>query len=156
MVNKRWLVLNKYPLILNDNGESVMSCNPTELKWKCNTPTVSGPQLLLPWVPLTQISVLEKLLAKAEYAYRTGCNGSFTLKETDSHTDSDSDSKLKQYIVACRTCWHCADKDSDPYSLFFIGQESESETVPERVSGNVNKLYAEPSVLIVMTQVVCT
>ena len=94
-----------------------MSCNPTELKWKCNTPTVSGPQLLLPWVPLTQISVLEKLLAKAEYAYRTGCNGSFTLKETDLHTDSDSDSKPKQYIVACRTCSHCADKDSDPYSL---------------------------------------
>ena len=91
-----------------------MSCNPTELQLKCNTLTVCGPQLLLSWVPLTEISAVENLLAKAEYEYRTGCNGSFTLKETA----PDSDSKPKRYIVACRTCSHCADKDSDPYSLF--------------------------------------
>ena len=47
-----------------------------------------------------------------------GCNGSFTLTETDSDTDSDLDSKPNGYIVLCRTCSHCTDSDSDPYSLF--------------------------------------
>ena len=32
--------------------------------------------------------------------------------------DSNSDSKLDGYIVLCRTCSHCTDSDSDPYSLF--------------------------------------
>ena len=41
-------------------------------------------------------------------------HGSFTLPETDSGTDSDSDC----YIVLCRTCSHCTDSDLDPYFLF--------------------------------------
>ena len=45
-------------------------------------------------------------------------NGSFTLNETDSGTDPDSDSKPDGYIVLCRTCSHCTDSDMDPYSLF--------------------------------------
>ena len=43
--------------------------------------------------------------------------GSFTLLEMDSGTDSDSDSKSDGYIALCRTCSHCTDLDSDPYSL---------------------------------------
>ena len=42
----------------------------------------------------------------------------FTLTETDSDTDSDSHSKPNGHIVLCRTCSHCTDSDSDPYSLF--------------------------------------
>ena len=42
--------------------------------------------------------------------------GSFTLLETDSGTDLDSDSKPNGYIVLCRT-FHTAHGDS-PYSLF--------------------------------------
>ena len=45
-------------------------------------------------------------------------NVSFTLTETDSVTDSDSNSKPVAYIVLCRICSHCTDLDSDPYSLF--------------------------------------
>ena len=44
-------------------------------------------------------------------------NGSFALTGTDSDTDSDSDSK----------------------AYFCLGQESESESVPESVSDNVNE-----------------
>ena len=45
------------------------------------------------------------------------------------------------YTVLCRICSHCADSDLDPYSL---GQEFESESVPEFVSDNVN----EPLVVV--------
>ena len=38
--------------------------------------------------------------------------GLFTLPETDSGTDSDSESN--GYIVLCRTCSHCTDLYSDP------------------------------------------
>ena len=41
-------------------------------------------------------------------------NGSFTLTETDSGTDSDLESKP---IVLCTTCSHCTDSDLDLYSL---------------------------------------
>ena len=44
--------------------------------------------------------------------------GSFTLPQTDSVMDSDSDSKPNGYIVLRRTCSHCTDSDSDPYYLF--------------------------------------
>ena len=44
-------------------------------------------------------------------------NGSFALTGTGSDTDSDSDSK----------------------AYFCLGQESESESVPESVSDNVNE-----------------
>ena len=45
-------------------------------------------------------------------------NGSFTLPETDSGMDSDSDSKPNGYIVLCKTCSHCTDSDLGPYSPF--------------------------------------
>ena len=66
-----------------------------------------------------------------------GSNGSFTLTETDSGTDSDSDFKPDGYIVLCRT-FHIAQTHtwiSTPY--FCTGQESKSESVP--VSGNINE-----------------
>ena len=43
----------------------------------------------------------------------------FTLTETDSGTDSDSDSKPNGYIVLCRTCSDCTDSDSllSPFTM---------------------------------------
>ena len=46
------------------------------------------------------------------------CNGLFTLLEMDSGTDSNWDSQPNANIVLCRTCSHCIDLDSHPYSLF--------------------------------------
>ena len=43
------------------------------------------------------------------------CISLFTLPDTDSGTDSDSDSKLDGYIVLYRTCSHCTDLNSDAY-----------------------------------------
>ena len=46
--------------------------------------------------------------------------GSFILPETNSGTDSDSDSKLHGYTALYtynKTCSHCTDSDSDPYSI---------------------------------------
>ena len=45
-------------------------------------------------------------------------NGSFTLPQTDSGTDSDLDSKPDGYIVLYRTCSHCTESDLVAYSLF--------------------------------------
>ena len=67
--------------------------------------------------------------------FHCGGNGSFTLTETDSGTDSDS--KPDSYIVLCRTCSHFTDSESDPYSYFCTGQEAVSESVPKSVFGNV-------------------
>ena len=47
-------------------------------------------------------------------------NGLFTLLETDSGTNSDSDSKPDCYIVLYRNCSNCTDLDLDPNSLFFV------------------------------------
>ena len=64
-------------------------------------------------------------------------NGSFTLTETDFGPDSDS--KPSGYIVLHRT-FHIAVTQT-PYPYYFcIGQESESESVLESVSDNVNEL----------------
>ena len=58
--------------------------------------------------------------------------GSFTLAETDSGTDSDSDSKPLYYAEHV----HIAQTQTGiPTPYFFVGQESESESV----SGNVNE-----------------
>ena len=66
-------------------------------------------------------------------------NGSFTLTETDSRRDSDSDSKLDDYIVLCRT-FHIAQTCTQiPTPYFCVGQASESESV----SGNVNEPLLE-------------
>ena len=40
-------------------------------------------------------------------------DGLFTLPDTDSDTNSDSDCKHNGYIVLCRTCSHCTDSDYD-------------------------------------------
>ena len=50
--------------------------------------------------------------------------------------DLDSNSKPCGYIVLCRTCSHCTDLDSDPYSLFL---NPSPEFLPKSVSGNVNE-----------------
>ena len=65
-----------------------------------------------------------------------------TLPETDSGTVLDSDSQRDGYIVLCRTCSvHIAQiRTWIPIPCFCIGQESESEYVPESVSGNVIEL----------------
>ena len=67
--------------------------------------------------------------------------------------DSDTDSKHDGYIVLCRTCSHGRDLDLDPY--FCVGQESESESesVPESVSGNVNEPYHSHQTSAVMPSV---
>ena len=66
-------------------------------------------------------------------------NDSFSLTETNSGADSDSDSKPNGYIVLCRICSHCTDLDLGPYSLFLQRQDFESESVPESISDNVNE-----------------
>ena len=67
--------------------------------------------------------------------------GSFTLTETEteSGTDSDLDSKPKGYIVLCRTFHIVQTWTQIPTLYFCTGQESESESVSESVSGNVNE-----------------
>ena len=81
--------------------------------------------------------------------------GSFTLLEMDSDTDSDSDYKPNGYTALCRTCSHCTDSDSDPYSLLPKNPYSllpktksnshcyyctgwESESVPKSVSSMIH------------------
>ena len=72
-------------------------------------------------------------------------NDSFPLPETGSGTDLDS--KLNGYIALCKTCSYCTDSDSDPYSIEILkhtictvsGRESESVSLSECVSSNVNE-----------------
>ena len=45
-------------------------------------------------------------------------NGLTTLPDLDMGTNSDSDSKPDGYIKLRRTCSHCTDSGTDPYSLF--------------------------------------
>ena len=67
--------------------------------------------------------------------------GSFTLTETDSGTDLDSDSKPNGYIVQCRTFNIVQTRTQIPTPYFCTGQESESKSVPESVSDNVNEPF---------------
>ena len=64
---------------------------------------------------------------------------SCTMTETDSGTDSDSYSKPDSYIVPCRTFHIVQTWTQIPTSYYCVGQESESESVLESVSGNVNE-----------------
>ena len=66
-------------------------------------------------------------------------NGSYTLTETHSGTDSDSDSKLDGYIELCRTFHIAQTLTWIPTPCFCVGLESGSESVPESVSDNVNE-----------------
>ena len=78
--------------------------------------------------------------------FRIVINGLFTLPQTDSGTDSDSDSKPDGYFVLCRTRSHCTDSNSDPYLKSYpqwqlypiLGGISISELGSESMSGNVN------------------
>ena len=66
--------------------------------------------------------------------------GSWTLLETDLGTDSNSDSKPKRYIVACRACCSlCTHSNSNLTPYFCIGQEYASESVPVSESSFVSK-----------------
>ena len=67
------------------------------------------------------------------------CNGLFTMLDSDTDTDLDSDSKPNGYIVLCRK-FHIAHTWTwIPTLCSCVGQESESEFVPESVSGCVNE-----------------
>ena len=63
-----------------------------------------------------------KLKFKKKYCSK-GSNGSFTLTESDSGIQSDSESKPNGYIVRYRTCSHCTDSDFNPYLLFLCRTE---------------------------------
>ena len=73
--------------------------------------------------------------------------GLFTLPDTDSATDSDSDYKPDGNIVLCRTCPRCTDSDLDPepdwdpQSLLnpFLGRITVPRLGSKSVSCNVNK-----------------
>ena len=65
--------------------------------------------------------------------------GIFTLMETDWDTNSDLDSKPDGYIVLCRKFHIAQTRTRIPTLYFCTGQESESDSVPESVSGNVNE-----------------
>ena len=64
--------------------------------------------------------------------------GLFTLTETSSGIDSDSDSKSDGYIALIRPWLHCMDSDSEAHWLFLYRNLS-PESVSESVSGNVNE-----------------
>ena len=90
---------------------------------------------------------------KRSKTYGTACwfhiiiNGLFTLPDTDSGTDSDSDSKPDGYMVRCKICSHCTDSnsdsylDSDPQLLLYqiLGRISEPGLGCISMSGSVNK-----------------
>ena len=61
------------------------------------------------------------------------------LSVLESKSDPESDSKPNRYIVLCRTCSHCTDLDSYPCPYFCTGKESESESLPGSMDGNVNE-----------------
>ena len=65
--------------------------------------------------------------------------GSFTLTETDSNTDLDSDSKPNGYIVLYRTFHIVWTRTEIPTPYFCVGQVLESEFIPESVFSNVNE-----------------
>ena len=73
------------------------------------------------------------------HSLRIAFNGSFTLTDRDSGTESDSDSKPDGYIVLCRTFHIAQTRTRIPTPYFSIGQESESEPVAESISGHVNE-----------------
>ena len=63
-------------------------------------------------------------------------NSSFTLPETDSGTDSDSDSKPDDYFEQA----HIAQTQTlIPTHYFCTGQESEFQSITESVFRNVNE-----------------
>ena len=65
--------------------------------------------------------------------------GSFALPNSDRDTDSDWDPKPNGCIVLCTT-FHIAWTGTwIPTPYFCVGQESESESIPESVSGSVNE-----------------
>ena len=57
--------------------------------------------------------------------------------DSDSDTDLDSDSKPDGYIVLYRNCSIIWTQTQIPTPYFCTGQESESMSVPESISGNV-------------------
>ena len=63
-------------------------------------------------------------------------NGSFTLPDWDMDDDSDTDSKPNGYIVLYRTFHKAWTWTRIPAPYFCIGQESESKSVPDSISGN--------------------
>ena len=78
-----------------------------------------------------------------DQAFSHGSYGSFALMETesgmDSNLDSNLDSKPNGYIVLCRTLHIAQTRTSIPTPYFLLGRESESQSVPESLSYNVNE-----------------
>ena len=60
------------------------------------------------------------------------------MTETGSGMDLDLDSKPDGYIILCTTFHIAQTRTRIPTHYFCTGQESESESVPESVSGSVN------------------
>ena len=112
--------------------------------WTCQGRLHLHSQLLLPssanhWnkteinpVPST-LSINLHAHGKSKRLATCVTNGSFTLPKTDSDTDSDSDSKPDGYIALC---WLQTQIST---SYFCVVQESESLSVSESVSSNINE-----------------
>ena len=83
-----------------------------------------------------------------DQSFSHGSYGSFTLTETDWGMDSDSDSKPDGYIVLCRTFHIAQTWTSIPTPYFCIGQESESESVLESISDNINEPLNSKTVML--------
>ena len=64
-------------------------------------------------------------------------NCPFTLPNSDTDTNSDSDSKPNGYIALCRTFHIAQNQTLIPTPYLCLGQESEFEAVPQSISGNV-------------------
>ena len=75
---------------------------------------------------------LDKRLKCSTYPH---CYGFFTLRETD----SDSDSRSDRYIVLAEHVHIAQTRTRIPTPYFYVGQEFESVSVSESVSGNVNE-----------------
>ena len=91
------------------------------------------------WIP-TQIQTPNPMvtLHRTENVPIARTYDSFTLTEMDFGTESDLDPKPDGYFVLCRTLPIAQTLIPTPY--FWTGQECESESTPESISGNINEL----------------
>ena len=67
----------------------------------------------------------------------------------DSGTDSVSNSKPDSYIVLCRTCSH-KPRTRIPTPSFCVGEKSESVSISESVSSNVNDPLPGPDEFVAL------
>ena len=111
--------------------------------------TVTTPTLT-PYICIASAEIAECKYAKTVQVIGFGVI--FTLRDTDSNTDSDSDSKPDGYIVLNRNCSHCTDSDSDsdlepnhllyPFfgQIFVLGSGSKSLSSRAGIAQSVERL----------------